>query len=425
MSYLQIIAIVFGCIYGVFALLTLHYVFFTVLGIFGGKKFKRVDEKLKYAVVIGARNEEKVIAALLDSIRANDYPQDKITVFVAAHNCTDNTAAIAREHGAVVYEYNNPDERTVGYAYKYLFDRINADIGIESFDGVFIINADNVLTPDYISKMNDAFIAYDGKNIVTSYRNSGNIGDNVMSCLYGMYFLSACRYEARGRTLCNCSTRVSGTGYVMPSELVKNGWEYVTLTEDWEFTADQIARGHKVMHCDEAEFFDEQPTTVPVMLRQRLRWARGHTLVFFTRFAALIKNIFTPSRKSGRKNKYSMFDISVGIMPLGAIGVFLWLAQTICISLCPLFGYDPLTVWKWYGIVSAISFGVSYVLTFLSGCLLVLLERKRMRKVSGAKLAGALLLFPFFLLLNVILDVVSLFVKNLGWKAIPHSGQKL
>lgn len=187
MGYLEIVAIVFGCIYGVFALLTLHYVFFTVLGIFGGKKFKRVDEKLKYAVVIGARNEEKVIAALLDSIRANDYPQDKITVFVAAHNCTDNTAAIAREHGAVVYEYNNPDERTVGYAYKYLFDRINADIGIESFDGVFVINADNVLTPDYISKMNDAFIAYDRKNIVTSYRNSGNIGDNVMSCLYGMY----------------------------------------------------------------------------------------------------------------------------------------------------------------------------------------------------------------------------------------------
>ncbi len=425
MGYLEIVAIVFGCIYGIFALFTVHYLFFTVVGIFGGKKFAHAEEQLDYAVIIGARNEEKVIAALLDSINDGNYPRDKVTVFVVAHNCTDKTAEIARAHGAVVYEYDNPDERTVGYAYRYLFDKINSDYGISNYDGVFVLNADNVLTPDYISKMNDAFIACGRKHVITSYRNSGNFGDNVMSCMYGMYFLSACRYEARGRTLCNCSTRVSGTGYVMPSELVKDGWEYVTLTEDWEFTADQIARGNKVMHCDEAEFFDEQPTTVPVMLRQRLRWARGHTLVFFTRFAALLKNIFTPSAKSGKKNKYSMFDISVSITPLGAIGVFLWIAQTICVSLCPLFGYDPVAVWTWYGIFTAISFGASYLLTFLSGALLVLLERKRIRNVSGAKLFGAMLLFPFFLLLNVILDVISLFAKNLAWKEVPHSGQNI
>ena len=294
MGYLEITAIVFACISAVFAIFTAHYFFFTIIGIFARKKFKPRDEKLRYGIVIGARNEETVIAALIDSIKSNNYPQDKIEIFVAAHNCTDRTAEIARAHGATVYEYDNLDERTVGYAYKYIFDCIDRDYGTMSFDGFFIINADNVLTPDYISKMNDAFLHYDKKNVITSYRNSGNIGDNYMSCLYGLYFLSACRFEARGRTLCNCSTRVSGTGYVMPSELVKDGWEYVTLTEDWEFTADKIARGHKVMHCDEAEFFDEQPTTVPVMLRQRMRWARGHTLVFFTKYFKLLKSIFTP-----------------------------------------------------------------------------------------------------------------------------------
>ncbi len=327
MGYLEITAIVFACISAVFAIFTAHYFFFTIIGIFARKKFKPREEKLRYGIVIGARNEETVIAALIDSIKSNNYPQDKIEIFVAAHNCTDRTAEIAREHGATVYEYDNPDERTVGYAYKYIFDCIDRDFGTMSFDGFFIINADNVLTPDYISKMNDAFLHYDKKNVITSYRNSGNIGDNYMSCLYGLYFLSACRFEARGRTLCNCSTRVSGTGYVMPSELVKDGWEYVTLTEDWEFTADKIARGHKVMHCDEAEFFDEQPTTVPVMLRQRMRWARGHTLVFFTKYFKLLKSIFTPKRKGGAANKYSAYDISVAIMPLGAIAVFTWLAH--------------------------------------------------------------------------------------------------
>lgn len=425
MGYLWIVFIVFACLSAVFALFTVHYLFFTVVGIFGAKKFAPREDKLRYGIVIGARNEARVISSLIDSIKNNKYPQDKLTVFVAAHNCTDKTAEIARAHGAVVYEYDNPAERTVGYAYRFLFDCINRDYGADAFDGFFIINADNVLTPDYISKMNDAFLHYGKKNVITSYRNSGNVGDNYMSYLYGMYFLSACRFEARGRTLCNCSTRVSGTGYVMPADLVKDGWQYVTLTEDWEFTADQIAQGRKVMHCDQAEFFDEQPTTVPIMLRQRMRWARGHTLVFFTKFFKLVKNIFTLKRKGGITNKYSAYDISVAIMPLGAIGVFIWLAQLICVALSPLFGYDAATVWKWYWIIFAIGFGISYVLTFLSGVLLVLLERKRMRKASFFKVFAALLLFPFFLALNVVLDVASLFVKNLRWNEIPHKGQNV
>ena len=89
-----------------------------------------------------------------------------------------------------------------------------------------------------------------------------------------------------------------------------------------------------------------------------------------------------------------------------------------------LFGYDPAVVWMWYGIVSAAGFVLSYLLTFFTGALLWALERKRIAKVGFCKTASTLLLFPFFLLLNVILDVISLFVKNLSWKTIPHSGGK-
>ena len=51
----------------------------------------------------------------------------------------------------------------------------------------------------------------------------------------------------------------------------KDGWKYVTLTEDWEFSADQILRGNKIKFCDEAVFYDEQPVSTKIMIRQRLR----------------------------------------------------------------------------------------------------------------------------------------------------------
>lgn len=422
MGYLTTLAIVFVAIWCCFFLLLFHYGVFALIGVFQRKTYPKADRLLKYGVVIAARNEEAVIGPLLDSIRANDYPQEKLAVFVIAHNCTDRTAQIARAHGANVYEYNNPAERTAGYAYRCLFDRINAEGAGAGLDGFFIINADNVLAPDYISKMNDAFVATGGECVITSYRNSRNFGSNYMSCLYGIYFLSACRFEARGRTVCGCSTRVSGTGYLFHPRLVEHGWEYVTLTEDWEFTADQLARGSKVLYCDEAEFFDEQPLTVKVMLRQRLRWARGHMIVFFTRFRELMKSLFSRENKLDGRGRFSVFDISASILPLGVISVSLLLVQLGCVALCPLFGYDPGRVWRIYGLISLALFALSYGLTMLGAVLLIFLERARIRNVGAGKLAAAVALWPLFLLVNVFLDVAALFLRDLEWKVIPHVG---
>ena len=56
----------------------------------------------RFAVLIAARNEEAVIAQLIESIRAQDYPAELVDVFVAADNCTDRTAAVAAAAGAEV-----------------------------------------------------------------------------------------------------------------------------------------------------------------------------------------------------------------------------------------------------------------------------------------------------------------------------------
>lgn len=420
MDYLEITAIVFSVLWGIVGLLLAQYAVFMIVGIFRKRTYPRTDKKLKYGIIIGARNEEKVIGGLIDSIRANDYPADKIQIFVVAHNCTDATARIARERGATVYEYDNPHERTVGYAYKYLVDRINEDYGWENYDGFFVINADNELAPDYISRMNDAFVATDGKYVITSYRNSKNFGSNYMSCLYGIFFISSCRYESRGRTACGCSTRVSGTGYMFNAQTLKNGWEYVTLTEDWEFSADRIADGAKILYCDEAQFYDEQPTTVKIMLRQRFRWARGHMIVFFTRFRKLMGSLFSPRKKGGHDNKYSVYDIAVSIMPLGVISLTLSLAQIICFALAPLFGATANKMWMFMLIFVIAGACLSYLIMLGTGILLVLLERKRIPRVKPLTMVAALLLWPPFMYLNVFLDVVSLFKKKVEWKEIPH-----
>lgn len=421
MNYYDIVNIVFWCISAVTALLLIHFIVFSIIGVFKFKKFPKTDTKLKYGLIIPARNEEQVVGNLIASIYKNNYPQDKLQVFVIAHNCTDRTAEIAREMGATVYEYNNPKENTMGFAFKYLFERIKEDYGTENYDGFFLFNADNILSVDYIDKMNDAFVACDKKSVITSFRNSKNFSSNCISGLYGIYFMTGCRLESRGRTVVGCSTRVQGTGYVISSDIVKDGWPYVTLTEDWEFSADQVLKGNKIIYCDEAVFYDEQPTTIKVMLRQRLRWAKGHLLVCLTKGKALLKKLFSKNKSNEKSNKFSVYDIFINCMPICVITTTLWLLQLILISFSPLFGIDAGMVWRQWAIGFGTTVAVSYLLLVLNAILIFIIERKRIKNVGFWKGALMTLMWPFFIMISIPIEFVALFSKNVGWKTIPHT----
>ena len=62
--------------------LVLYRYAYELIGLFFTRKFKPAKKKHKYGIVIAARNEEKVIGNLLDSIKKQDYPQELLTVFV-------------------------------------------------------------------------------------------------------------------------------------------------------------------------------------------------------------------------------------------------------------------------------------------------------------------------------------------------------
>ena len=150
----------------------------------------------KFACLIAARNESLVIGDLIDSIKQQTYPAELVTTFVIADNCTDNTAEIARERGAVVYERQNKELIGKGYAIDALIKSIENDYG-DVFDGYFVFDADNVLDENFIDEMNNTFSS--GFDIVTSYRNSKNYGDNWISAGYALWFLREAKYLNNSR----------------------------------------------------------------------------------------------------------------------------------------------------------------------------------------------------------------------------------
>ena len=123
---------------------------FMLVGFLNRRRAEQYDapparELRRYAALIAARNEEAVIAELIESLRAQDYPADKLDIFVVADNCTDATAAVARQAGAQVFERFDTARVGKGYALDFLFCRLR-EAGLEQdYAGYFVFDADNLV----------------------------------------------------------------------------------------------------------------------------------------------------------------------------------------------------------------------------------------------------------------------------------------
>ena len=360
----------------------------------------------RYAVLIAARNEESVISGLLDSLRAQTYDMSLVTVFVAADNCTDSTAAIARAHGAVVYERFNQLNVGKGYALDFLLQHIGADYPA-GFDGYFVFDADNILAPDYIERMNEMFS--NGHEIITSYRNSKNFGGNWISAGYALWFLRESRYLNGARTRLGSSAAVGGTGFLFSQRILNesHGWRFYLLTEDIEFSVYHILRGEKIAICESAVLYDEQPTDFRQSCRQRLRWAKGYVQVFLRYGGQLLRG--------AARGSWSCFDMSMSILPAFVLTSLCLLANITLTVLGLMQGAGV-----WFAIRSLLECLGSILATLLVlGGITTVTEWHRIHATTAQKLVYTLT-FPLFMLTYLPISLAALFMK-VEWKPIHHS----
>ncbi len=361
----------------------------------------------RFAVLIAARNEEAVIGKLIDSIKAQSYPGRLVKIFVAADNCTDATAEAARSHGAEVYERYDMTRCGKGYALDFLLREIKLR-GHGRFDGYIVLDADNVLDRDFILHMNETFSA--GHDIVTCYRSSKNYGDNWISAGYALWFLRESRYLNSARARLGSSCGVSGTGFLFSQAVLDaqgGGWPFHLLTEDIEFTIDNVTRGMKVGYCPDAIAYDEQPISFRQSWAQRLRWSRGYLQVFKKYGRALISGIFSGS--------FSCYDMAMSIMP-AAVLTGLSIVVNLGAALVNVLYYHE---WGVLGVSALQTLVNLYLMLFIIGAITTATEWKSIH-CEPAKKIFYVFTFPLFMLSYVPIVIHSLFVTP-EWTHIDHT----
>lgn len=406
--------VIFNTIVGlVFSVCFLYQVVFFFIGLIRGQvKIPPAKKQHTYAFFIAAHNEEAVIVNLVKSIKDQDYPSELIDVFVVADACTDNTAQAAREAGAIVYERNDLSRKGKSWVMDYGFDRILREYP-GKHEAFFIFDADNLLSRDYVTIMNDAFDQ--GYLALTSYRNSKNFGSSWISSAYATWFIREARYLNNARMICHTSCAVSGSGYLVSAKLIEGmkGWDFHTLTEDIQFSTFCAIHGVRIGYAP-AEFFDEQPVTLKASIKQRMRWTKGFYQVLFTYGRHMFKSI-------GKFHRFAAYDMLMVVGPAMLLTLMCLLVNVTFIAVGSLSHGFLATDAEIEMAIGSIIMMLAYMYGtfFVMGLSTTITEWKHIHCPQKWRIFTNLFTFPLFMFTYVPLTVAALFLK-VDWVPTPH-----
>lgn len=430
------------------------------------KRYPDAKVNHKYIVVSCARNERNVIGHLIDSIRAQDYPRELLDILVVAHNCTDDTAEVARAAGAdYVLELNDPDPKhgRKGYALQFAFNEILENH--PEYEGIMVMDADNLMNTMFVKEMNKAFDA--GVKVGTGYRNSKNYDDNCVAGSNGMTFLRDCRANGHGRTLVHSTVPLAGTGFFIRREIAQDmgGWNAFNLVEDFEYTLQLLDKKHRVQYVPKAEFFDEQPHGLKYSLVRQTRLGKGVFQLlfkygpkmlfrFFTRFWLGYLDMFLyllyPFVALLATFWFPFYYIFKGVLAFIAADPTLWLSvfgTTDALQLNQMFGIGPATgfvngtlqvvansqemfFWNlagghtgWFFVLWSVGYQIIvYVigLITLQNIVLLIVEHKRVNYKKWYRAVTMIILYPWYNLLVAVALAIGILTPKLTWRPTVH-----
>lgn len=365
------------------------------------KEKKLIENKNhKFMAIIPAHNEEMVIKNLVQSLREQDYPKDLYDIYVIADNCTDATAEIAKENGAIVYKRFDPEHKTKGYALNwFLKQKIeeNAD-----YDAFCVFDADNVVDKNFIKNMNKKLCQ--GEEIVQGYRDIKNPTDSWISAGYAIFYWMMNRFYHLARYNLGLSPLINGTGFMVKFDVIKpNGWQTITLTEDIEFSLINISKGRRLGWATDAIVYDEQPVGFKQSWSQRSRWSVGHL--------QCMKH-YTKDLAKGVKDHKTLMNFD-GLLYMMGIPMMILTFLLLGINTA-LYASEQMT-----GIELIYQYGRYLVATFiipiLTAVVVLLIDKRKVRPM-----VKGLLCYPLFMGSWILINIKCLIKPDTKWEKIEH-----
>ena len=234
----------------------------------------RRDDGFRLAAVIPAHNEEALVGTCVASLLASAQAGPSCVVVVVADNCTDDTAARAREAGARVLVREDSQRRGKGYALRFAFEHLME----ENFGGFLIVDADSVVSANLVGEIASSLRA--GADAVQARYRVACPADSLRKRLMDVALLAFNVLRPRARDNWGLSAGICGNGFALSRQTLHDvSYSAESIVEDLEYHLLLINAGKTVRFADKATVYGVMPDDAEAQSSQRARWEGGRLRV--------------------------------------------------------------------------------------------------------------------------------------------------
>ena len=302
------------------ALLQFYIFIFAFAGIFGYKANQKPAKKMrKIALLIPGYKEDAVIVEVAKKATEQDYPHDKYEVIIIADSFQQSTLKKLAELPIRVIEVSF-EKSTKSKALNKAMETIG-----DHYDLACILDADNIMYPDFLTKINQAFekgfLAVQGhriaKNLNTNFAVLDAISEEVNNHLF-----------RRGHRVLGLSSALIGSGMAFDYAFFKGIMQEVKAVGgfDKELELRLLQAKHKIEFVDDALVMDEKVQKTEVFENQRKRWLSAQFVYFGRYFFPGIKGLFLKGNIDFADKVYQMVQppriLLLGLVTILSVSVF-------------------------------------------------------------------------------------------------------
>jgi len=225
------------------------------------------------------KNEEKVIGRLLNALTKLTYPPEKIEIIIVEDGSTDKTFEICTKHATKlrlnIKTFRKPLSNGKPSALNYGISHAKGDI-------IGIFDADNVPAPNVLLKAANYFadlevVAVQGRTF------SINSDENMLTKFISYEEAVWCEAYLRGKDALGLFVHLKGSCQFIRRNILEklNRFDENILSEDMDLSAKLTEKGYKIRYASDVQSWQESPSSLTQLFRQRARWYRGTMEVAF------------------------------------------------------------------------------------------------------------------------------------------------
>jgi cellulose synthase/poly-beta-1,6-N-acetylglucosamine synthase-like glycosyltransferase len=297
----------------------------------------------RFIVLISSYKQDHCINQCVATILGQTYHQRMFDVVVISDHQDEMTNMNLAQYPITLLTPNF-EKSTKAKALQYAIMNLPE---FKIYDAVVVLDADNIVEPEFLERVNDAFENAGTKAIVT-HRLPKNMDTTTarMDAIFEEINTSIFR---RGHITLGLSSALSGSGTVYDFDWFKHNIMTIrSFEEDKELEAMLMRQHIYIDYFDNIYVYDEKKRTTKEISSQRSSWAKAQ-------YKVLLKNIYNlPNAIIHRDYDYADKIIQWLLMPrIVTVGI------TIAMSLILPFIYFSLVL-KWWLVGLILGFAFSF-----------------------------------------------------------------